>query len=75
MGSSDLTYFVTGERYCIGGRQYDLSVYRQAQSFYASCWCTDCGIREETPRYDGDLQAREAGERLLEAHHAAVHAA
>jgi hypothetical protein len=73
MANKDLAFCVSSERPMIGLERYDLSVYRIADEFYATWFCTICGDVQETSRRDVQSAAHDDGMAAIKGHHAARH--
>jgi hypothetical protein len=73
MSRDNLAICVHSERPIVGLERYELSVYRLADEFYATWFCSICGCIHETSRCDSQSSAQESGVAAIEAHHAELH--
>jgi hypothetical protein len=65
--------YVTSERYPIGDKRYDLTVYRTDGEFYSEWVCDECAARARTILRSDHGEAYEDGQTALKAHHADFH--
>jgi len=64
---------VGGEHHDIGGIQYELSIYKQAERCYGSWLCITCATRNETERLTDEDEVRTAASGEMDLHHAIHH--
>ena len=73
MPKDNLPVCIHSERPLVELERYELSVYRFADEFYATWFCSICGDLHETSRFDSQSSAQESGVAAIEAHHAELH--